>query len=142
MTKEISIRKASTPNFFDFFKAAIKLIVCFAQLAENQEKEKHPKQQHSFGQGKESKSMSKPRPKRIKEDVFPTIPEVATEFIKRNGFQAQDKRQNDDFISCGVTVKEVKEHLMKVIPGLADNGISDNAVRFVFRFDIINFIIL
>lgn len=42
--------------------------------------------------------MSKPGPKRIKEDVFPTIPEVATEFIKRKGFQAQDERQNGDFI--------------------------------------------
>ena len=39
-------------------------------------------------------------------------------------------------------MKEVKEHLLKVIPGFADNGISDIAVRFVFRFDIINFIIL
>ena len=61
-------------------------------------KKTQPKQQHSFGQEKESKSMSKPGPKRNKEDVFPTIPEVATEFIKRKGFQAQDERQNGDFI--------------------------------------------
>ena len=39
--------------------------------------------------------MSKPGPKRI-EDVFPTIPEVATEFNKRNSFKVQEKSRNDD----------------------------------------------
>ena len=109
--------------------------------AENQEKEKQPKQRRSSGQEQESRSMSKLDPKRI-EDIFRTIPEVATEFINRNGLKGQEKRRNDDFISCGVTVKEVKKHVLKVIPGLAEYGISDSTVRFVFRFDIINFIIL
>ena len=54
------------------------------------------------------------------EDVFPTIPEVATEFFKKNGFKVQQKRQNNDFISCGVTVKQVKEHFLKVITGLVN----------------------
>ena len=79
-----------------------------ANNAENQEKEKQPKQRHSFGQEQESQSMSKPGPKCI-EHVFPTTPEVATEFIKRNGFKALEERQSDDFISCGVRVKEVKK---------------------------------
>ena len=54
------------------------------------------------------------------EDVFPTIPEVATEFFKKNGFKVQQKQQNNDLISCGVTVKQVKEHFLKVITGLVN----------------------
>ena len=75
------------------------------------------------------------------EDVFPSIPEVATEFFKKNGFKVQQKQQNNDFISCGVTVTQVKEHFLKVMTGLVECSISDNTVKFVFRFDIINFMI-
>ena len=66
-------------------------------------------------------------------DKFPMIPIVATEFIKRNLFKAQEKRRDDDFVSCGVSVDEVKQHLLKTIPGLADFGLSRNTVRYLFK---------
>lgn len=65
--------------------------------------------------------------------MFSTIPEVAAEFLKRNGFKAQEKRRNDDFISCGVTVEEVKKHLLQNIPGLSEYGLSENSVRNMFK---------
>ena len=123
MTKEISKEKASTPTFFDFFNAAMKLIVYYAQLKIRlrikKKKKTQPKQRRSYGPEQDSQYMSKAGLKCI-EDVFPTIPEVATEFFKKNGFKVQQKRQNNDFISCGVTVKQVKEHFLKVITGLVN----------------------
>ena len=36
---------------------------------------------------------------------FPQIPEVITDFLKINGFKAQEKRGDDNFRSCGVHLK-------------------------------------
>ena len=33
---------------------------------------------------------------------FLTIPDKVTEFLKINGFKAQEKRRDDNFQSCGV----------------------------------------
>ena len=66
-------------------------------------------------------------------EKFPTIPDVATEFIKRNGFKAQEKRRDDDFVSCGVSVDEVRQHLLKTIPGLVEHGLCINTVRYLFK---------
>ena len=63
---------------------------------------------------------------------FPTIPTVATEFMKTNGFKAQEKRRNETFESCGVTVKQVREHLLDNVPGLRQHGISLTTVRYLF----------
>lgn len=67
------------------------------------------------------------------EEKFPNIAEVATEFIKRNGFKAAEKRRDDDIISCGVSVEEVREHLLQNIPGLAEHGLSKTTVRYLFK---------
>ena len=67
------------------------------------------------------------------EEKFPEIHDVATEFIKRNGYKAQEKRRNDDFVSCGVSVQEVREHLLKTIPGLAEHGLSKTSVKYLFK---------
>ena len=61
------------------------------------------------------------------EEIFPQIPLIATEFLKQNGFKAQEKRR-DSFVSCGVSVKCVRDHLIKTIPGLAEHGINETAV--------------
>ena len=63
---------------------------------------------------------------------FPEIPEVVTEYVKRNGYKAQEKRRNDDFESCGVTVSDVRRHILEIIPGLKEHGISDSTVRYLF----------
>ena len=74
------------------------------------------------------KQNKKTGPKLI-EEKFPEIHDVANEFIKRNGYKAQEKRRNDDFVSCGVSVQEVREHLLKTIPGLAEHGLSKTSVK-------------
>ena len=64
---------------------------------------------------------------------FPNIPDVATEFIKASGFKAQDRRRETTIKSCGVSVNDVRDHLLKVIPGLSEHGLSVNTVRYLFK---------
>eukprot|EP00111_Clytia_hemisphaerica_P022411 TCONS_00065867-protein len=63
---------------------------------------------------------------------FPTIPDEITKFIKTNGFKAQEKRRDDDFRSCGVSLNDIRDHLLKVVPGLAEHGIAPNTIRYLF----------
>ena len=64
---------------------------------------------------------------------FPTIPDVATEFIKSSGFKANERSRETTIVSCGVSVKDVRDHLLDVIPGLAEHGLSENTVRYLFK---------
>ena len=66
-------------------------------------------------------------------DSFSNIPDIATEFIKADGFKAQEKRRDTTITSCGVSVKDVKWHLCQAIPGLREFGISDSTVRYLFK---------
>ena len=36
-------------------------------------------------------------------------------------------------MSCGVSVQEVREHLLKTIPGLAEHGLSRTYVKYFFK---------
>ena len=81
---------------------------------------------------KTSKGGSKPGPKPV-EEKFPDISVTATEFIKRNGYKASEKRRDDDIISCGVSVEEVRDHLLENIPGLAEHGLSSTTCRYLFK---------
>ena len=54
-------------------------------------------------------------------EKFPDIPLTVTEFIKASGFKAQEKRRDTSITSCGVSVQEVGDHLIKVVPGLKDH---------------------
>ena len=58
---------------------------------------------------------------------------VATEFIKQNGYKAQEKRGDDSFISCGVSLQSVRQHILENIPGLADYGICKTTVQYFFN---------
>ena len=73
--------------------------------------------------------------KRVQSSIvskFPQIPEVITNFLKINGFKAQEKRRDDNFRSCVVSLEDIKNHLLKKIPGLAEHAISRNAIRYMF----------
>ena len=63
---------------------------------------------------------------------FPQIPEVITDFLKIDGFKAQEKRRDDNFRSCRVSPEDIKNYLLKKIPGLAEHGISPNTIRYMF----------
>ena len=66
-------------------------------------------------------------------DHFPNIPDIATEFTKANGFKGQEKRKDTTITSCGVSVKDIKEHLCQAIPSLCEFGIFDSKVRYLFK---------
>ena len=66
-------------------------------------------------------------------DRFPTIPDIATEFIKVNGFKAQEKRRDTTITSCGVSAKDINEHLCQAILGLREFGISNSTIRYSFK---------
>lgn len=66
-------------------------------------------------------------------DKFPDIPIIATEFIKANGYKAQERRRDTTVTSCGVSVSDVRNHLLENVPGLKDHGLSETTVRYLFR---------
>ena len=67
------------------------------------------------------------------EKIFPSIPDVATEFIKSHGFCAQERRCTSTITSSGVTINEIREHLLKNIPGLKEHGINKQTFRWLFK---------
>ena len=64
--------------------------------------------------------------------LFPEIPDIVTDYIKRNGYKAQEKRRNENFESCGVTLADVRTHILETVPGLKEHGISKTTVRYLF----------
>lgn len=68
---------------------------------------------------------------------FPNIPEKIEEFLKMNGFKAQEKRRDDNFQSCGVSVEEVRQHSLKSVPGLEDHGIATTTIRYMFGGEVL-----
>ena len=41
-----------------------------------------------------------------------------TEFIKQHGYRAQERRRTETGTTCGVTLREIREHLLQKIPEL------------------------
>ena len=58
---------------------------------------------------------------------------VAKAFIKASGFKAQEKRRESTITSCGVSLKDIRAHLIKEIPGLREDGVSETSVRYLFN---------
>lgn len=52
--------------------------------------------------------------------------------MKLNGYQAQDRRRDYNFCSCGVTAKDIRSHLLKSVAGLEDHGILFTTTRYLF----------
>ena len=67
------------------------------------------------------------------EDKFPDIATIATEFIKANGFKAQERRRSTTFQSCGVTIKELRGYLLEAVPGLKEHSLGNTTVRYLFQ---------
>ena len=64
---------------------------------------------------------------------FPEIVPEATEFLKQHSFAAECRRRNDTSYSSGVTVSQIREHLIKTIPGLKEHGLSLSTTRRLFQ---------
>ena len=58
---------------------------------------------------------------------FPNLVDATAEFVKHSGFSAQCRRRTATGYSSGVTVAEIREHLLNEVPGLREHGhISHN----------------
>ena len=62
-------------------------------------------------------------------EQYPQIVSMTTEFIRANGFKAQ-KRRRTETGSCGVTLEQIRKHLIDNIPGLK---ISLKSVHLLLR---------
>ena len=64
---------------------------------------------------------------------FPSIVNIAAEFVKQHGFSAHNRRRNETANTSGVSITQIKEHLMKAVPGLKEHGIAKTTIRRLFR---------
>ena len=60
---------------------------------------------------------------------FSGIVEVALAFIQQHGYSAQSRRTSDTANSCGVTLAQIRKHLLDNIPGLKEAGISRQTIH-------------
>lgn len=63
--------------------------------------------------------------------VFPQIVKEATKFVRLHGHSAHSRRDSTA-VSAGVSIEDVYNRLLAVIPGLRENGLSINTVRYMF----------
>ena len=82
---------------------------------------------------KEEKGKKRSRGRKSVVDKFPDIPRIATEYVKANGFKAQERRRETTFRSCGVTIKELRDYLLETISGLDEHGLGITTVRYLFQ---------
>ena len=59
--------------------------------------------------------------------------DVASKFIKEHGFAAEHRRRNETGFSSGVTVSQIRDHLLVSVPGLKEHGISMTTTRRLFE---------
>ena len=64
---------------------------------------------------------------------FPQIVDEVAEFIKQNGFSAQNRRRTETAYSSGVTAKQIQDHLYKKYPDLKTHKISLTTIRRLFN---------
>ena len=64
---------------------------------------------------------------------FPQIVDVVAEFMKQNGFSAQNCRRTETGYFTGVTVKQIQQHLHTYYPELKEHKISFTTIRRIFQ---------
>ena len=60
---------------------------------------------------------------------YPEIVPCATDFIKQQSFAAHARRRKSTRTGTGVTLRDLKQHLLDTVPGLKDHGISVDTVH-------------
>ena len=89
----------------------------------------------NFQAGRCDSSRFKPGPKPghggrpVKCEQFPEIVTKTLSFIRTNGFAANTKRRNQTVNSMGVTLDQIREHLLDTNTGLCEAGISRNIIH-------------
>ena len=109
---------------------------CFLRLLTNQSDENIPKKQtekvnlKSQNQKQVFEGPKQRLGRRPLFERFPTLIECATDFIKQHSFSAHVRRRESTATGTGVSVAEIRSHLLKNVPGLAESGgISRDAIH-------------
>ena len=63
---------------------------------------------------------------------FPSLISSAMEFIKLNGYSAHARRRSSTGSGAGVSLDQVRNHLLQTVPGLKEHGIGKTAVAYLF----------
>ena len=61
---------------------------------------------------------------------FLKLSEEATKFVRLHGYS--EHRRDSMAVSAGVSIEDIYNHLLAVVPGLQENGLSINTVRYMF----------
>ena len=61
--------------------------------------------------------------------LFPSIIDITSEFLKQHGLAVQYRRRNDTGFSSGVTINQIRQHLLENGQGLCEHNISKSTVR-------------
>ena len=64
---------------------------------------------------------------------FPEIVPEATKFLKQHRFTAEYRRRIDTSYSSGITMSQIREHLIKTIPSLKEYDVSLSTTRRLFQ---------
>ena len=62
---------------------------------------------------------------------FPKLIPTVCDFVIQNGVSAQGKRRHTG-LTVGVSLREIRAHVLRVVPGLSNFGISTNSVARLF----------
>ena len=65
--------------------------------------------------------------------LFPSIIDITSEFLKQHGLAAQCGRRNDTGFSSDVTINQIRQHLLKDVQELREHNISKSTVRRLFE---------
>ena len=64
-------------------------------------------------------------------DKFPQVIECATSFIKQHGYSAHSRWMTDTANVCGVTLAQIRDHLLQKIPDLKQHGLGLTTVAYL-----------
>lgn len=73
--------------------------------------------------------ISNDRSEKLKHEEFPQLVEEVRKFLELHGCAAQSRRRSDVANSLGVTLEDLRQHLLSVIPGLKQSGLSRTTVH-------------
>ena len=65
--------------------------------------------------------------------LFSIIIDITSEFLKQHGLAAQCRRRNDTGFSSGVTINQIRQHLLENVQGQREHNISKSRVRRLFK---------
>ena len=80
---------------------------------------------------KEEKVRRKPG-RKDQVERFPTMVATATEYVRLHGYSTHTRRRETAATGTGYTLEELRDHLLKVVPGLKDAGCSRTALAYMF----------